>query len=456
MKYEQLNEKVMEMKEDILTSIRESVAIESVKSAPEENAPYGRGPKEALDHMLALGEKLGFKTCNVDNRAGWIEFGEGEEMVGVLGHVDVVPLGDGWDYDPLGCEVHDGKMYGRGIMDDKGPVIGAIYAMKAIRDLGLPIDRRLRVIFGADEENGSSCVEHYIESGEEKPTIGFTPDAEYPVIFCEKGITPWRVVKKVENPSTVRVLSIKGGTAGNVVTPRCTMIVEGDFNLPESKGITVTKEDGKTIVVSEGKGAHGSTPHLGVNAAIQLFRALKDNGIRLGGDLQSMIDFVMDKINTETDGKSLGIAWESEETGKTSVNLGIIDCTEEALEISLDIRYSTAADRDELVANVKRAAEEYGLTAVLKDESKLLYVPKDSELVQKLMSVYREQTGGTEEPLAIGGGTYAKAFENMVAFGPIFPGDEEVIHQPNEYAEIDKLMRSFQIVAAAMYELAQR
>lgn len=183
MGYEKLNEKMMELKDEIFASIKESVAIESVKGAPEEDAPYGRGPKEALDHALALGEKLGFKTGNLDNKVGWIEYGEGEEMAAVLGHLDVVPLGEGWKYPPLACEIHDGQMYGRGVLDDKGPVIGAIYALKAIRDLGLPIDRRIRVIFGTDEENGSSCVKHYNEAGGEQPAIGFTPDGQFPVIF---------------------------------------------------------------------------------------------------------------------------------------------------------------------------------------------------------------------------------------------------------------------------------
>ena len=146
MKYENINQKMLEMKDEIFASIKESVAIESVKGEPKENAPYGEGPKAALDHALALGEKLGFKTGNLDNRIGWIEYGEGEEIAAVLGHLDVVPLGEGWDYDPLGCEIHDGKMYGRGVLDDKGPTIGAIYGLKAIRDLGLPIDRRIRVM----------------------------------------------------------------------------------------------------------------------------------------------------------------------------------------------------------------------------------------------------------------------------------------------------------------------
>ena len=454
MGYENLNEKMLDMKDEIFASIKESIAIESVKGEPEADAPYGRGPKEALDHALALGEKLGFRTGNLDNKVGWIEYGEGEEMAAVLGHLDVVPIGEGWNYPPLACEVHDGVMYGRGILDDKGPVIGAIYALKAIRDLGLPIDRRLRVIFGTDEENGSSCVQHYIEAGGEKPTIGFTPDAEYPVIFCEKGQSFWEVTKKIENPSKVKILSIDGGTAKNVVTPKCTLIAEGEIDVREAEGITVTKADGKTVVVAEGKGAHGSTPHLGINAAKKLFEAVKDSGI--DGDVGQMMAFILEKIGAETNGKSLGICYSDEETGETTVNLGVVKVTEEEIFFTLDIRYPKSGNREELIANVKKHAEEYGLNANVEAEGKLLYVPKDSELVQKLTGVYRAQTGADDEPIAIGGGTYAKAFDNMVAFGPIFPGDPDVIHQPNECADVDKLMKSFQIVAAAMYEIAQK
>lgn len=454
MKYENINQKMLEMKDEIFASIKESVAIESVKGEPKENAPYGEGPKAALDHALALGEKLGFKTGNLDNRIGWIEYGEGEEIAAVLGHLDVVPLGEGWDYDPLGCEIHDGKMYGRGVLDDKGPTIGAIYGLKAIRDLGLPIDRRIRVMMGTDEENGSSCVKHYVESNEETPTIGFTPDADFPVIFFEKGQTFWELSKKVEEKSEVKVISIKGGTATNVVMPKCTMVVEGDFDFAETEGITVSKEDGNTVIVSAGRGAHGSTPHLGKNSAIALFKALKAQGINLGGDLQKVAEFITEKIGDETQGESLGIHYSDEETGNTSVCLGMIDCTEEQISFTLDIRYPNHGDRDELVGNVRKNAKDYGLQAEISGEGKMLYVSKESELVQKLMSVYTEETGDQEQPIAIGGGTYAKAFKNMVAFGPLFPGDEDVIHQPNECADVEKMMKSYQIIAAAMYEIA--
>lgn len=454
MKYEKLNEKIMELKDEMFESIKESVAICSVKGDPEPDAPYGREVKEALDHALALGEKMGFKTGNVDNRVGWIEYGDGEEMVGVLGHMDVVPLGEGWDHDPLGCEVCDGRMYGRGVQDDKGPTIGAIYALKAIRDLNLPIDRRIRVLFGCDEESGSSCVEHYIKVGGELPTIGFTPDAQFPAIFCEKGQTFWDLSKKIEEKPAIKVLSIEGGVAKNVVTPKCTLIAEGDLVVAEKDYITVEKKDGKTIVTAEGVSAHGSTPELGKNAAIRLFDALKEN--HFGGDLQRMIDFIMEKIGWETNGKSLDICYEDEETGNTTVNLGVIKCDEEKLSFTLDIRYPKNTKEEDVVASVTGHAKSYGLE-VENELHSLLYVPKDSELVQKLTKVYCEETGDMDaKPIAIGGGTYAKSFDNMVAFGPIFPGEEEVIHAPNEYANLDNLVRSIQITAAAMYELAQK
>lgn len=454
MSYEKLNEKIMELKDEMFETIKESVAICSVKGEPKPDAPYGEEVKKALDHTLALGEKMGFKTGNVDNRVGWIEYGEGEEMVAVLGHMDVVPLGDGWDYDPLGCEIHDGKMYGRGVQDDKGPTIGAIYALKAIRDLGLPIDRRIRVMFGCDEEDGSSCVAHYIKVGEELPTIGFTPDAQFPAIFCEKGQTFWNVSKKIEEPSAVKVLSIEGGMAKNAVPAGCTLVAEGDLQVDENEYITVEKKDGKTIVTAAGTSAHGSTPEQGANAIVRLFDAVKGN--KFGGDLQKMIDFIMEKIGYDTSGKGLDIYSEDEDTGITTVNLGVIKCDEKEVSVALDIRYPNSTTEDAVVGNVKKNAEAYGLDAEVETHS-LLYVPKDSELVQKLSKVYQTQTGDMEaQPIAIGGGTYAKSFDNMVAFGPIFPGEEEVIHAPNEFAVMDNLLKSIQITGAAMYELAQK
>lgn len=454
MSYEKLNEKVLSMQEEILEAIRGCVAIDSVKGEAQPEAPYGEGPKAALDYALKLGEKLGFKTGNVGNRVGWAEYGEGEEMVAVLGHLDVVPLGEGWTYPPLAGEIHDGKMYGRGVADDKGATIGAFYALKAIRDLGLPIDRRIRIMFGTDEECGSSCVQYYIDQGEELPVMGFTPDADYPCIFCEKGMTNYTLGKTVTDPGDIPVVSFQGGTAANVVTPYCRLVVQGDIPVAQGEGITVTKKDGMTIVEAEGVSAHGSTPALGVNASIRLLRAVKD--VKFGGDFQRMADFILEKLGDETNGQTLGIRYVDEETGETTVNLGIVQYDGKEMSLTLDIRYPKNASPEQVQKNTEAAAAASGLSVLHKTSAPLLYVPKDSELVQKLMKVYREATGRDDQPLAIGGGTYAKAFKNMVAFGPGFPGGPEVAHQPDEYIEVEALMKSLQISAAAMYEMARR
>lgn len=454
MNYDTLNAKILDLKEEMFQTIRENVAIESVKSAPEPDAPYGRKNKEALDHLLSVGKAMGFQTGNCQNRVGWIEYGEGEEMVGVLGHLDVVPLGDGWKYPPLGCQIQDGKMYGRGVQDDKGPIIGALYALKAIKDLGLPLDRRIRILFGCDEESGSSCVEHYINAGEELPALGFTPDAQFPAIFCEKGQEFFTVTKKLQAPCAIKVLSFAGGVAKNSVPSDCSMTIEGDIEIPEQESIHIKKEHGKVILHATGVSAHGSTPEQGKNAIMNLVQAVKD--IPFDGDFKSLLDFLTHYIGTETNGDTLGIFYNDAETGATTVNLGLLECTDTDAYFTLDIRYPKNADASVLRSRVKEKLETCGFT-VETESHNLLYVPKDSELIQKLMDVYAKQTGDSaSKPIAIGGGTYAKSFQNMVAFGPVFPGETEVIHQANEYAQIDNLMKAVQIMGAAMYELAQK
>ena len=454
MKYEALNRHMLDMQGEIIDAVRRSVRIESVRGKAAPGAPYGPGPRAALDDALALGERLGLRTGHMDHRVGWVEYGRGAEMVGVLGHLDVVPAGEGWDYPPFGGEIHGDILYGRGVLDDKGPVIGAIYGLKAIRDLHLPLERRIRVMFGTDEECGCSCVKHYIEHGGELPAIGFTPDADYPLIFCEKGTTNVILGGAVTDPGQIRVLRLEGGTAPNVVTPRCRLEVEGEINVEPEAGITVKRAGGKTIVEAVGKGAHGSTPERGINAAVRLLHAVRRT--RFGGDFQHMMDFILDKLCADTNGERLGIYVSDPETGETSVNLGMVSYDGDRMSFTLDIRHPRSAVPEEIRARVEQAAAAYGLGIEKLWQVPCLYVPRESELVRKLMAVYTEQTGRREQPLAIGGGTYAKSFPNMVAFGPVFPGDPEVIHQPNECAPIPRLMQSFQITAAAMYELAQK
>lgn len=461
--YEQIQERIFSMKDEILEGIIGCVNIDSVKGEEEPDAPYGKGPKAALDFALSLGEKMGFKSVNVDDRAGYVEIGEGDEMVAALGHLDVVPVGDlsEWISPPFEATIRDGKLFGRGVLDDKGATIGAFYGLKVLRELGLPFRKRIRVIFGTDEENGSSCVQHYVSSGQEMPVMGFTPDAEYPLIYFEKGITHATVGKKGLVQGPIEILSFEGGVAQNVVPKDCKLVLKGEHDdiishLAGAEGVEAKTEDGNTVITAIGKNAHGSTPEVGINAITRLLLALQEEDVeKIGGDFQTVAGFIREKVGNETDGKSLGVHFADEETGKTTVNLGIVSFTQEEVYFTLDIRFPKNGSHAEVDEALKEAGAPYGFSVLRKGESKMLYVPQDSELVQKLMGVYSEMTGKEDKPMAIGGGTYAKEFPNMVAFGPCFEGDEDVIHAPNEGVDIDRLILAIAIGTAALYELAR-
>lgn len=451
--YKELKQKMTEMQPEIIRAVQAAVRIPSVKGETQTDAPYGPGPKKALAYALQLAESLGLQTGSLDNRVGWAEYGSKAEMVGVLGHLDVVPAGDGWTTDPFGAEIKDGVLYGRGVLDDKGPVIGAIFALKAIRDLQLPLRRRIRVLFGTDEENGSSCMQYYNEHGGEQPALGFTPDADYPLIYCEKGTTNAVLGGKVQDKGRIRVLSFQGGTAANIVTPSCTLVAEGALQVQTTPGVHAVYENGRTTVTAAGKGAHGSIPALGENAAVKLLGAVHENDF--GGDFQKLSDFILQMLGDDTRGKRLGIFDHDEETGDTTVNLGIVQYDGEQMKLTLDIRHPKTTDVKNVKDKVVQAAQKFGLPVQKLWQVPLLYVPKTSPLVQTLLSVYRQETGDQSEPMAIGGGTYAKCFANTVGFGPVFPGEEDVIHQPDEHVKIEKLMRACRITAAAMAALAQ-
>ena len=212
-----LNEAVLARKDEMIDCLCENLRIPSVEGPAEPGAPYGVEVRRSLDHALNAAQALGFETVNVDGHMGWCEFGEGEEMVAVLGHLDVVPAGEGWTVAPYGGEIADGKIWGRGTTDDKGPSIAALYALAALRDSGLPIRRRVRVLFGCNEETGSQDVKYYLEKGGEIPVMGFTPDGEYPVINGEKGIINATFSRTYTQSGHLKLLRIKGGTASNVV-----------------------------------------------------------------------------------------------------------------------------------------------------------------------------------------------------------------------------------------------
>ena len=433
---------------DLIESLQELIRIRSVGEEAGAH-PFGDGPHACLMACLALGERLGFRTASVDDMAGYVEYGSGEEMVAVLGHLDVVPEGDGWNYPPYGAVIDNGRLYGRGAVDDKGPTVAALYALRAIADSGVALSRRIRVIFGLNEEKGSLCIKHYVNKGEELPVMGFTPDGEYPIINGEKGIVTATFVRRLSADGAKRIAAFSAGIAANVVpefaTAELTFAPEG--KLPEKVSATGTR------VEARGVNAHGSTPELGENAIGRLLLAL--DGLGLSGDHGEAVHFLAEHIGMETRGKSLGIALSDDISGDLTLNFGVAKLEGDTLSVTINIRYPVTRKLEEFYPALVAKMAEGGFTETSLAHKQALYMPPESELIRCLSKVYEEQTGEPAQLISMGGGTYAKAMPNTVAFGPIFPGDEAVEHKPNEYIELSKLMKNAKIIAAAMYEMAK-
>lgn len=454
-----LNDAVLLHKNAMIAALQENLQIPSVQGPAEPGAPYGADVKRSLDHALETAQKLGFSTTDVDGHMGWCEYGDGEEMVAVLGHLDVVPAGDGWTCDPYGGEIRDGKIWGRGTTDDKGPSIAALYALAALRDSGLPIKRRIRVLLGCNEETGSADVKYYLAHGGEIPVMGFTPDGEYPVINGEKGIINVTFSKSYMQEGPVKLVEIKGGSAPNVVPSyacarfRCDDALADRLSKLYAPSMKFSRIPGGFKAEAFGVSAHGSTPGIGENAIGRLMMAM--DALPLSGGLADAVHFLAEKLGMETDGRSAGIYLHDDISGELTLNWGTIEGDAEKLSLKINYRYPVTFTYEDCGPKFLRLFGDAGFILEHELHKAKLYIPADSELVTSLMKVYKEQTSLDGEPKSIGGGTYAKSIPNLLAFGPIFPGDEIREHKPDEYISIDNLITNAQIIAAAMYELAK-
>ena len=454
-----LNERVLAMENDLLACLQENLRIPSVEGTPAEGAPYGIEIRKSLDHVLAAGEKLGFRTVNMDGQVGWIEYGDGEEMVAVLGHLDVVPAGDGWSFDPWGGEIANGRIFGRGTMDDKGPSIAAIYALAAIRDAGLPLKRRIRLLFGCNEETGAADLKYYLAHGGKIPVMGFTPDAEYPVINGEKGIINVTYARSYRQSGALKLLSLNGGTAANV-TPasararlNCSAELAQKLTRLEIPKVTFTATDYGVLAEAEGVSAHGSTPEQGENAIGRLVLAL--DTLPFEGEIKQIVHFLATKLGMETNGKSAGIYLYDDVSGELTLNWGTLNADEDRLSMVINYRFPVTKEYADCAPALDTLFEGAGFVKEKEAFKNKLYMSTDSDLVKILLKVYKDHTGIDGCPKSIGGGTYAKSLPNILAFGPIFPGDEVREHKPDEFIEIPKLMKNTQIIASAMYEMAK-
>jgi succinyl-diaminopimelate desuccinylase len=462
-----IGHEIRKYEKDIITDIQRLIGIRSVKEPPLPGKPYGPGIAEALDYMLALGERMGFRSRNVDGYAGHIDFGDGEEIVAVLVHLDTVAEGKGWSVDPLGGVISNGLIIGRGASDNKGPAVVALYALAALRDRIARPGRRLRIIFGTDEESGMSDMDYYF-SKEPLPVYSFTPDASYPIIHAEKGYLVLTVKEKApRSPSPI--IQMAGGDAANVVPDRCEVlladtwsdkrVVEGWLEAASEESTIQCQAVSKGIQITcHGKSGHGSYPPSGVNAIVKLIDLLTESRTTLWKK-SSLLSFIHERIGEEAFGESLGIACQDPKHGRLTVNLASVAIDTLKAQAVFNIRYPVTEDAEPLLKRLQDQLEGYGLEMSVDHHMPPLHIPEDHPLISKLGRAYTTVMGEPARLLSIGGGTYARKLRNTgVAFGAGFPGRNHGPgpHQPDECVSIEDLMQHGEICTQALFELQHK
>ena len=461
------DEKIDLLKEDIIQSTCDLIKIPSVlSSSSNPSMPFGENCNHALEYILDLGRKLGFRTKNVDGYCGYIEFGEGYEMLGIIGHLDVVPVGENWTYPPFSATITNGNIYGRGAIDDKGPVIASLYAMKVVMDT-CKVNKRVRLILGLNEENDWKCIEYY-KAHEEAPSFGFSPDADFPCIYAEKALLSTYLSAPYDTKDKINIIDIDyNNNAINVVPKFCkvTLSVDNSINTDtvihnltsivnnNSFHIDINKEDSNIILISYGISAHAAHPDLGKNAISQILMVLHEL-LNLYSIQNELIDYCYQNIGLEYDGKKLGINIE-DESGALTLNVAQFDLKNNELVVGMNLRIPIHTTIDTIKEKFITSLTP-SICVQFSGEKKALYVSKENWLIKTLCDVFKKETSLDATPIAIGGATYARAFPNFVSFGANMPGNEDMCHQKDEFISIDNLILSSKIYANAIYELSKR
>ena len=440
-------------RDELLEKLGKLVSINSEEGTALPDAPFGEGPREALLAALDMMEKDGFRTVNLDNYIGYGEFGEGSELIGIVGHLDVVPAKkeDGWDTDPFEMTEKDGVLYGRGVSDDKGAVVASMIAMKVLRDMGVPVNKRIRLIMGTNEESGSRCLKYYVQK-EGSVDLGFTPDGEFPGVHGEKGM-----VGAVYRSKKTGIHSISGGTAKNVVCRKCTVEVDKcsfsrkkleDYFNNHDLEFEIDNNDSGTVITLYGRAAHASMPELGINAISWLLMGLKEAGFQ-----DPFVEFYTTHFGLHTDGTGIGAEC-SDEYGALTLNNGVIGMKDGVIEGSIDIRFPVTYTAKKVLKLMEGHLEDENGVIEILHTGEPLFFPADSPLVTSLVEAYREVTGDMDaQPMTMGGGTYAKGINNTIAFGCAFPGRDYKIHDANEFVTVEELLKQAEIYVAALIRL---
>jgi predicted dipeptidase len=444
-----IDQHLKNQEEPLLEAVKTLVRIPSVLDEEAVDFPFGKGVDDALREALKMAGELGFQTkYDPEGYFGYAEVGQGEQLVGILGHMDVVPPGnlDAWETGPFEPFEKDGKLYGRGTQDDKGPALASLFAVKALMDAGITFNKRVRFIFCTDEETLWRGINQYLEKKEEIPSIGFSPDANFPLIYAEKGLL--QLTLEGNNDSG---LSFKCGSAFNAVPDTAFYDGPQQGELAEKLGeLGFEHQVLESGIQVMGKAAHAMIPEEGINAIARLCIALQAIGVE-----SKAINFIAQEIKEDPNASNIFGDVSDEPTGKLKFNIGKIELAEDEV-ISIDTRIPVTVSKDEIIEKLTDVAERYSLTYNEVDWLAPLYLPLDHPLIESLMIVYQDVTNDHESaPIASGGATLARAIPNCVAFGPNLPTTPITEHQPNEFMVIKDLFKAMEVYAYAIYKITR-
>ena len=453
--------------DEVLADIAHLVQVDSVEdlSAATENAPYGPGPREALDRALAIAKRMGLDSHDCEGRIGYADLpGASDAQVGIIGHVDVVPAGPGWHFPPHDVTRKDGYLLGRGVIDDKGPLMVALHAVRFWKDRGEQLPYTVRVLFGANEETNMKDVAYYRERFDD-PAFLFTPDSQFPVGYGESGICSGTLKSPIFYGASI--VGFEGGEAVNAVAGTASAIVrKGRYPLDEDEfdGITCEEYRGEIVnVTAKGAAAHASTPELGKNAIGMLVEFLLENEV--GSEAERDFLELLDKLHRNPDGSGFGIECADEHFGALSAVGGLawfekVTFDKGRICQSIDFRYPTTTTAAEIERRVNEVASEAGATFEMEHDKPPFLMDRDSPAVRALLDAYNEATGENRDGVTSKGGTYARMFTTGVSFGPEKPWEETPewvgsMHGPDEGVGEASLQEAFGIYVRTIGKLME-
>ena len=460
----QLDDYLDSKKDEMLEDLKSLVRINSVRGDALPGKPFGEGPARAAQAAMELMERYGLKVTNYDNYVVTGDYSGQEKALDVLAHLDVVPVTDEWTVTaPFEPVVRDGRIYGRGTCDDKGPAIAVLYALRAIRELGIPMKYSARLILGCDEECGSSDLEYYF-SKEKEARYTFTPDADFPLINLEKARLARSFTAAFTDDAPAAVVSLTAGDKVNVVPAKAQALIKGvslDTVQKVCAGkkeqlkveLTACEENGLVMLRAKGQAAHASTPELGTNAITALLDVISALPLDECGSTRALKALSAYFPHQDTKGTALGIEMADEESGALTMNLGILKVCEGTLCGEFDVRAPLCATDENMTEVIRDRFAQAGIQMEEGGMKPAHYVPADSELVKVLLGSYERYFGVKGEPFAIGGGTYVHELERGVAFGCAIEGVDTHMHGDDEFMEIEVLMKSAGIFADAIVKL---